>query len=57
VVQRPAPARPPREPAPRELPAALTLECGAVRVVVRPGFDRATLAAVLDVLATRERRS
>ncbi len=30
--------------------APLVLECGPVRVVVRPGFDRASLAVVLDVL-------
>jgi len=32
---------------------ALVVECGAVRVAVRPGFDQGTLAAVLDVLAAR----
>ena len=33
--------------------ASLVLELGPVRVVVRPGFDRALLAAVLEVaLAT-----
>ncbi|MGH8738796.1 MAG: IS66 family insertion sequence element accessory protein TnpA [Burkholderiales bacterium] len=30
---------------------SLDIEVGAVRVVVRPGFDRATLVAVLEVLA------
>ena len=34
-------------------PAALVAEVGAARVAVRSGFDRATLAAVLDVLASR----
>lgn len=29
--------------------ASLVIELGAARVVVRPGFDRATLAAVLEV--------
>lgn len=33
-------------------PEALVVECGAMRVAVRPGFDRGTLAAVLDVMAT-----
>jgi hypothetical protein len=50
------------EPAPRQAPPispgrptteALTVECGEMRVVVRPGFDRGTLAGVLDVLAAR----
>jgi hypothetical protein len=50
------------EPAPRQTPPispgrstteALTVECGEMRVVVRPGFDRGTLAGVLDVLAAR----
>jgi hypothetical protein len=36
---------------------ALFVEVGAVRVGVRPGFDRATLAAVIDVLAGRRVRS
>jgi hypothetical protein len=30
---------------------ALVVEIGAARVAVRPGFDRATLAGVLEVLA------
>jgi hypothetical protein len=30
----------------------LVLDIGAARIAVRPGFDRATLAAVLEVLAT-----
>lgn len=30
--------------------AALVIEVGGARVAVRPGFDRATLTAVLDVL-------
>jgi hypothetical protein len=34
-------------------PPALVVECGALRVAVRPGFDRETLGAVLDVLASR----
>jgi hypothetical protein len=33
--------------------ASLTIELGAARVVVRSGFDHATLAAVLDVLDAR----
>jgi hypothetical protein len=32
---------------------SLGIEVGPVRVVVRPGFDRATLMAVLEVLAVR----
>ncbi len=31
----------------------LLVECGGLRVVVLPGFDRGTLAAVLDVVAAR----
>jgi len=34
-------------------PEALFIEVGALRVAVRPGFDRAALAAVIDVLAAR----
>ena len=32
---------------------ALVVELGAARVMVRPGFNQATLAAVLEVLAAR----
>ena len=32
----------------------LLVECGPLRVVVSPGFDRATLAAVLDVVVARQ---
>jgi transposase len=32
--------------------AELVLDVGAARIAVRPGFDRATLAAVLEVFAT-----
>ena len=32
---------------------AIVVELGAARVVIGPGFDQPTLAAVLDVLATR----
>jgi len=35
------------------LDSTLVIELGATRVSVRPGFDRPTLAAVLDVLASR----
>lgn len=46
-----------REPTPRvavvAAEAALVVEVGPARVAVRSGFDRATLAAVLDVLASR----
>lgn len=37
--------------APRHADPSLGIEVGPIRVVVRPGFDRATLVAVLDVLA------
>jgi hypothetical protein len=42
-----------REPWPTgvALAEALVVEIGAARVAVRPGFDRAALAAVLEVLA------
>ena len=48
-VVPPAPVAPTRA----VRPDALVVECGAVRVAVRPGFDRETLEAVLDVLETR----
>lgn len=32
------------------VPEALVVECGAMRVAVRPGFDRETFAAILEVL-------
>jgi len=35
------------------VPEPLVVEFGAMRVAVRPGFDRETLSAVLDVLASR----
>jgi len=35
------------------VPEPLVVECGVMRVAVRPDFDRETLAAVLDVLASR----
>lgn len=47
-VPRPAPVP---EPAPPSAP--LVLEVGGVRIAVRPGFDRPTLAAVVDVLSAR----
>lgn len=31
----------------------LVIELGGARVAVRPGFDRATLAAILEVVATQ----
>jgi len=42
-----------REPSPTgvALTEALVVEIGAARVAVRPGFDRAALAAALEVLA------
>jgi transposase len=36
-----------------ESDSALAVELGGARVVVRAGFDRATLAAVLEVLAAK----
>ncbi len=58
VVSVPAaPLAETREPAPgvavAAAEAALVVEVGAARVAVRPGFDRVTLAAVLEVLASR----
>ena len=47
-VPRPSPVP---EPAPPSAP--LVLEVGGVRIAVRPGFDRPTLAAVVDVLSAR----
>jgi hypothetical protein len=41
----------PASSAPTPADPSLGIEVGPVRVVVRPGFDRATLVAVLDVLA------
>jgi transposase len=40
-----------RPPAPSPVPgSAIVVEIGAARVMVMPGVDRATLAAVLEVL-------
>lgn len=47
LVERVA-AAPPDSPA-----QALVIELGAARIAVRRGFDRETLAAVLDVVALR----
>ena len=47
----PAPASAAASSAPTHADPSLGIEVGPVRVVVRPGFDRATLVAVLDVLA------
>lgn len=59
ILRGPA-AEAPRKPSPEPVPIAraavpepLVIECGAMRVAVRPDFDRETLAAVLDVLASR----
>jgi hypothetical protein len=35
----------------------LSVEIGGARVAVTPGFDRATLAALIDVLHERQRWS
>jgi len=48
----PTPASMAASSAPTHADPSLGIEVGPVRVVVRPGFDRATLVAVLDVLAS-----
>jgi hypothetical protein len=55
VLRRPAPAEAakPAQPSIDEKAEAIVVELGAARVAVRPGFDRLTLAAVLDLLASR----
>jgi hypothetical protein len=59
VLRRPAVSSDSRRPSagvaagPTPTPEPLVVECGAMRVAVRPGFDRATLAAVLEVIAVR----
>ena len=65
VVRAPAPACLAERPAGPEVVGAgervtsaaaseaLVVELGAARVMVRPGFNQATLAAVLEVLAAR----
>ncbi len=56
VVRVSAPRRSSREPSPVAAGSeALVVEIGAARVAVRPGFDRATLVAVLEVLAAGTR--
>ena len=35
---------------------AIAVECGGMRVTIRPGFNRETLAAVLDILVARGAR-
>jgi len=55
VLRRPGPvdaASKPAQPSVNEKVEAIVVEVGAVRVAVRPGFDRPTLAAVLDLLTT-----
>src|SRR3990172_1586861 len=59
VLRGPSTGAPPR-PSPETVPVArvavpepLMVECGAMRVAIRPGFDRETLSAVLDVLFSR----
>jgi hypothetical protein len=50
----PTPAQSPVAPVERpKASESLFVEVGALRVAVRPGFDRATLAAVVEVLATK----
>ncbi len=51
-VQRAAPV----DPAPVAA-EPLLVEVGGIRVTVRPGFDRPTFAAIVDVLAGRGVRS
>lgn len=52
VVPRTAPAG---EAMPSRSHEALVVEVGGARIAVRPGFDRATLAAVVEVLSSRGR--
>ena len=53
VVRVPSSRSPSREsPVLAVGPEALFVDLGAVRVAVRPGFDRETLSAVLEVLAS-----
>ena len=59
VLRGPSTGVPPK-PSPEAVPVArvavpepLMVECGAMRVAIRPGFDRETLSAVLDVLSSR----
>ncbi len=37
-------------------PPDIVVEIGGCRIVVRPGFDRATVAALVEVLAARSAR-
>jgi hypothetical protein len=60
VLRTPAPVRaeerarvPPAAASAFASEATVVIEVPGARVSVRPGFDRATLAAVLDVLATQ----
>jgi hypothetical protein len=45
-----------RDPGER-VEAALIVEVGTARISVQPGFDHATLAAVLEVLTTQRREA
>jgi hypothetical protein len=55
VLRQPAPVEAAPSPAAEsagDKAESIVVELGAARVAVRPGFDRPTLAAVLDVLAS-----
>jgi hypothetical protein len=39
--------------APAVIPEPVVVECGALRVAVRPGVDRKTLATVLELMAAQ----
>ena len=52
VVRAPAPAKTTAS-RPGPVDTSVVVEFGEARVVVRAGFDRATLAALLDVIAAR----
>jgi hypothetical protein len=54
VERVPAPAAPAGVAA-QHLAVALHVEVGGARVAVMPGFDRATLGAIVDVLGERQR--
>jgi hypothetical protein len=52
VVRAPAPKEPTGN-TPEPVDSPIAVELGGARLVVRRGFDRATLAALMDVLAER----
>jgi len=48
--------RGPEAPADEHEAVGLSVEIDGTRIVVTPGFDRATLGAIIDVLCERPRR-